>query len=82
MKNRQTHGCKQPAKMLFLFGPVLFSELLLLTQTDLSLDLEGYNFFSPPFPPVCVLFISPMKIKLGSSCTGGVGCEGDGGIYF
>lgn len=42
-----------------------------LTQTDLSLDLEGYHHTapSPPFPPVYMLFISPMKIKF-SSCTG------------
>ncbi len=38
--------------------------VLTQTETDLSLDLEGYFF-------VCVLFISHKKIKLGSSCTEG-----------
>lgn len=46
--------------------------LLTQTGTDSSLDLEGYCFFPiGPSSTVCVLFISPVKIKLGSSCTGG-----------
>lgn len=54
-----------------------FAVFLAQTDTDLSLALEGYCFsLGPSGSTICVLFISPTKIKLVSSCTGG------GYIYF
>lgn len=56
--------------MLLFVGTCNALRTASLTQTDLSLDLEGYHPPPPPppplhhSPPVYVLFISPMKIKV------------------
>lgn len=56
--------------MPFLFGLLLLCVLFSYRNWFVIGSWRLLLFL--PVPPVCTLFISPMKIKLGSSCTGGI----------
>lgn len=57
-------------QMPVLFGPLLLC--VLLSYRNWFVIGSWRLLFFLPVPPVCALFISPMKIKFGSSCTGGI----------